>query len=122
MQQNPNLKNQLEIFWPNLQAGATDVAFWEYEWIRHGYCTQNIISATQYFQAAERVSTTIMKKNLIEYMDVQGGVHPSNHTSYSESDIRSAIANLVGSKINVYLSCMVNGTGFVLLKEVSLMH
>uniref|UniRef100_A0A0V0HCY1 Putative ovule protein n=1 Tax=Solanum chacoense TaxID=4108 RepID=A0A0V0HCY1_SOLCH len=118
MRQNPNLNNQLKIIWPNLIAGVSDVQFWQYEWIQHGYCNQNIIPMIQYFQVAVRVSK--MMTNLIDYMDVPGGVHPSNHTSYSESHIRQSIFNLVGPNIDVFLSCMINSTGHVLLKEVYL--
>ncbi|WMV10777.1 hypothetical protein MTR67_004162, partial [Solanum verrucosum] len=116
MRNNLNLNKQLQIIWPNLIAGASDVQFWQYEWIKHGYCNQNIIPMIQYFQAAVRVSR--MMTNLIDYMDAPGGVHPSNHTSYSESHIRQSIFNLVGPNIDVFLSCMVNSTGYVLLKEV----
>lgn len=116
---NPTLSDRLKTIWPNLEAGRKDDWLWKHEWKSHGCCIQQIQNPTQYFQLVEKVDELFQakgkKENLITYMMTKAP--PKNDLPYTESILRSAIANMTWPYA-VYLSCHANGTKHILLKEV----
>ncbi|XP_070047879.1 ribonuclease S-7-like [Nicotiana tomentosiformis] len=57
---DPNLEEALEKVWPNLLAG-TNEHLWKYEWRTHGFQSSETIQATDYFNAATRITTALYK-------------------------------------------------------------
>lgn len=84
------IRGDLNYYWPNLIASASNENFWSYEWRKHGTCAldhEELDSQFKYFQRALEIAKS---KNMKDVLGASGIV-PSLQTGFSYSDILNAV-------------------------------
>ncbi|KAK9951565.1 hypothetical protein M0R45_007003 [Rubus argutus] len=85
MNQQPQLKSDLNVSWPNLINISDNMGFWGYEYNKHGTCCGSIYNQTAYFRTAHQN----WSKYRVEMMFRDAGYRPGN--SYTLTELQAAI-------------------------------
>ncbi|KAK7332746.1 hypothetical protein VNO80_29501 [Phaseolus coccineus] len=76
---------QLHSNWPNLI--GTDLNFWQFEWTKHGSCSENEFPKLQYFQLGLH---NYAQNNLMEILE-KAHIVPNKTHLYNATDVLSAV-------------------------------
>lgn len=85
------MERQLNTDWPNLK-GNDNKKFWDYQWTKHGKCSEMNFKEYDYFKLA------IDKKRQTDLMSILASskIIPDPIKRYSEQSIISAIKSKIG--------------------------
>ncbi|CAN6688559.1 unnamed protein product [Malus baccata var. baccata] len=111
MNADHNLQLLLSNSWPNFNNRRTNMDFWAHEYNKHGRCSDNKFSQTQYFHEAHRLWLTYNAQHLFSQTT---GIVPGYQYDYI--DLESAIRQTIGGKTPL-LMCKYDG-GITYLQEV----
>jgi len=94
------IRNQLLVYWPNLETTTPFDSFWQHEWFKHGTCAEVIPSLDgelNYFSQPLNFRT---KWNLYQALSQQG-ITPSDTTTFSQAQFVSALNTVFGFDLEV---------------------
>ncbi|KAM2054298.1 hypothetical protein ACFX1T_003844 [Malus domestica] len=109
---NQYLQLLLSYSWPNFNIRQTNMDFWEYEYNKHGRCSDNTFSQTQYFREAYRLWSTYNALHLFSQTTWIVPGYP-----YRYIDLELAIRRTIGGKAPL-LMCKYNGVSPYLVEVV----
>ncbi|CAN6688568.1 unnamed protein product [Malus baccata var. baccata] len=93
MNADHNLQLLLSNSWPNFNIRRTNMDFWAHEYNKHGRCSDNKFSQTQYFHEAYRLWLTYNAQYLFSQTT---GIVPGYQYHYI--DLESAVQRTIGGK------------------------
>ena len=105
---NHYLRLRLSNSWPNFNIRQKNMDFWAYQYNKHGRCSDNKFSQTQYFHEAYRLWSTY---NALHLFSQTTWIVPGY--SYRYIDLESAIRRTIGGK-KPLLTCKYVGVSYLL--------
>ncbi|CAN6554232.1 unnamed protein product [Malus baccata var. baccata] len=93
MNADHNLQLLLSNSWPNFNIRRTNMDFWAHEYNKHGRCSDNKFSQTQYFHEAYRLWLTYNAQYIFSQTT---GIVPGYQYHYI--DLESAVQRTIGGK------------------------
>ncbi|XP_020409186.1 ribonuclease S-2 [Prunus persica] len=87
---NDELRADLELSWRSFISGRSNMDFWEYEYNKHGKCSDDKFSQTQYFDRARSLWKQYKPHALFSNRSLEPG------KSYSFTGLEQAIRSFIG--------------------------
>ncbi|KAL3526652.1 hypothetical protein ACH5RR_011308 [Cinchona calisaya] len=118
----PDEFNARDSVWPDLRSSPipSHQRFWEYEWVNHGSCSENLYSQPQYFALA------IALKNQLNLLDVLRKIQIYPGNVYAIAHLNSSITTAIGKVPDLTCSYRQNQVqpypGVMQLQEIAICY
>ncbi|CAH9117010.1 unnamed protein product [Cuscuta europaea] len=100
-----DLMSRMHEEWPTLSCPSNNgSAFWSHEWVKHGTCSQSVLTQRSYFESALKLKNQIGLLHLLQ----KAGIQPDGRT-YSLGDIEQAALDGFGHEVGIECNTDANG-------------
>jgi len=96
-----DIRDQLDVFWPNLYTDTPDDGFWVHEWSKHGTCCQTaeaVNTQRKYFSKGLELRQQFDILSIL----AKGGIVPSDTTNYKPSQFQNVLGGVLGLKPQLF--------------------
>ncbi|XP_048433273.1 ribonuclease MC-like [Pyrus x bretschneideri] len=90
----PDLEKKLNISWPDVEKG-NNMGFWEYEYNKHGRCSEETFSQTEYFELANKMWGKLDIAQMLANRSIVPG------KNYTTSEVVAAIKKATQHNITI---------------------